>query len=100
MLGLMINRQLTITTIMEHARKFHGDAEVVSVTADQPLYRYTYRECFARAAKLANALTRLGAKPGDRLGTLAWNDYRHLEVYFGSACMGLVCHTVNPRLFA
>ena len=100
MLGLMMNKQLTLTTIMEHARKFHGDAEVVSVTVDQPLHRYTYRECFARGARLANALTRLGAQPGDRLGTLAWNDYRHLEVYFGSACMGLVCHTINPRLFA
>ena len=99
MLGLMMNKQLTLTTIMDHARKFHGDAEVVSITADQPLHRYTYRECFARGARLANALRRLGAQPGDRLGTLAWNDYRHLEVYFGSACMGLVCHTINPRLF-
>jgi fatty-acyl-CoA synthase len=97
--GLMMGSQLTITTIMEHARKFHGEAEIVSVTADQPLHRYTYRESFARCAQLAHALRRLGARLGDRVGTLAWNDYRHLEVYFGSASMGLVCHTINPRLF-
>ena len=100
MLGLMMNSQLTLTAIMEHARKFHGDAQIVSVTADEPLHRYRYRDCFARAARLANALRRLGARPGDRVGTLAWNDYRHLEVYFGAACEGLVCHTINPRLFA
>ncbi len=99
MLGLMMNSQLTLTAVMEHARKFHGDAEVVSVTADQPLHRYRYRDCFGRAAQLANALHALGARSGDRVGTLAWNDYRHLEVYFGTACMGLVCHTINPRLF-
>ena len=90
MLGLMMDRQLTITRIMEHARSFHAGVEVVSITADQPLHRSTYGECFRRAAQLANALTRLGAQPGDRVGTLAWNDHRHLEVYFGAACMGLV----------
>ena len=99
MLGLIMNRQLTITSILEHARKFHGDAEVVSVTADQPLHRYTYREAFARSARLANALARLGIRPGERIGTLAWNDYRHLEVYFATSCAGFVCHTINPRLF-
>jgi fatty-acyl-CoA synthase len=99
MLGLMMDSQLTITRIMEHSRKFHSGVEIVSVTADQPLHRSTYGECFARAGRLANALSRLGARRGDRIATLAWNDYRHLEVYFGTACMGLVCHTINPRLF-
>jgi fatty-acyl-CoA synthase len=99
MLGLIMNRQLTITSLMEHARKFHGDAEVVSVTADQPLHRYTYREAFARTARLANALARFGMRPGERIGTLAWNDYRHLEVYFATSSSGFVCHTINPRLF-
>jgi len=99
MLGLMMNSQLTLTSVMRHAGRFHGDAEVVSVTVDQPLHRYQYRDCFARAAQLAHALQALGAVNGDRIGTLAWNDYRHLEVYFGTACMGLVCHTINPRLF-
>jgi len=100
MLGLMMNRQLTITRIMEHAHKFHGAAEIVSVTADDPLHRYTYGEAFGRVAQLAHALQRLGAREGDRIGTLAWNDYRHFEVYFATSCMGLVCHTINPRLFA
>ena len=99
MLGLMMNSQLTLTAVMQHAGRYHGDAAIVSVTADQPIHRYTYRDCFARAAQLANALLALGARVGDRIGTLAWNDYRHLEVYFGTACMGLVCHTINPRLF-
>ena len=99
MLGLMMNSQLTLTAVMQHAGRYHGDAAIVSVTADQPIHRYTYRDCFARAAQLANALRALGARVGDRIGTLAWNDYRHLEVYFGTACMGLVCHTINPRLF-
>ncbi|MBP6381751.1 MAG: long-chain-fatty-acid--CoA ligase [Pseudomonadales bacterium] len=99
MSGLMMNRQLTITSLMEHARKFHGDAGIVSVTADEPLHRCTYREAFARSARLANALARLGIRPGERIGTLAWNDYRHLEVYFATACAGFVCHTINPRLF-
>jgi len=99
MLGLMMNRQLTISSIMEHARRFHGDAEIVSVTADQPLHRYRYRDAFARSARLANALARLGLRPGERIGTLAWNDYRHLEVYFATSSAGFVCHTINPRLF-
>ena len=99
MFGLMMNRPLTITSIMEHARRFHGEAGIVSVTADQPLHRCSYRDAFARAARLANALARLGARPSERIGTLAWNDYRHLEVYFATSCMGLVCHTINPRLF-
>jgi acyl-CoA synthetase (AMP-forming)/AMP-acid ligase II len=76
MSGLMMNRQLTITSLMEHARKFHGDAGIVSVTADEPLHRCTYREAFARSARLANALARLGIRPGERIGTLAWNDRR------------------------
>jgi fatty-acyl-CoA synthase len=97
--GLMMSNQLTITSIMEHARKFHGEAEIVSVTADNPLHRYTFAEAFPRVAKLANALSRLGVKPSERIGTLAWNDYRHLETYFATACMGGVCHTINPRLF-
>ncbi|MCG3168517.1 MAG: 3-methylmercaptopropionyl-CoA ligase [Pseudomonadales bacterium] len=99
MLGLMQDRQLTLTSIMQHAQRLHGEREIVSVTADQPLHRYRYRDAFARAARLAGALARLGAVAGDRIGTLAWNDYRHLEVYFATSCAGLVCHTINPRLF-
>ena len=68
MLGLMMNSQLTLTSVMRHAGRFHGDAEVVSVTADQPLHRYRYRDCFARAAQLAHALQALGASAATREG--------------------------------
>ncbi len=99
MLGLMQDRQLTLTSIMTHARRQHAEGEIVSVSADQPLHRYRYRDAFARTAQLAAALCRLGAKRGDRIGTLAWNDHRHLELYFATSCAGFVCHTINPRLF-
>jgi 3-(methylthio)propionyl---CoA ligase len=99
MLGLMMNRPLLISSIAEHGAKFHGGREIVSVTADNPLHRYTYRECIGRSKQLANALQGLGAKRGDRVATLAWNDYRHLEAYYGISGAGHVCHTINPRLF-
>lgn len=97
--GLMMNMPLTINSIMDFADKVHWDSEIVSVTADQPLHRYTYRDSFRRVRKLANALKAVGMAEGDRIGTLAWNDYRHFELYYGTACSGLVCHTINPRLF-
>jgi len=99
MLGLMMNTPLLISSIAEHGAKFHGGREIVSVTADNPLHRYTYRECIGRSKQLANALKGLGAKRGDRVATLAWNDYRHLEAYYGISGAGHVCHTINPRLF-
>jgi fatty-acyl-CoA synthase len=94
MKGLMMD-----TSIAQHAEKFHGEREVVSVTADNPHHRYTVREAMARAKQLANALGRLGVKQGERVASLAWNDYRHLEVYYGVSGSGYVCHTINPRLF-
>jgi fatty-acyl-CoA synthase len=99
MQGLMMDTPLTITAIMRHAERCHPDTPVVSVTADTPLHRTTYGEVFRRARRLANALARAGIRLGDRIGTLAWNDYRHLELYYGVSCMGAVLHTVNPRLF-
>jgi fatty-acyl-CoA synthase len=99
MLGLMMNTPLLISSIAEHAAKFHGGREIVSVTADNPCHRYTYRECIGRAKQLANALGALGLEQGDRVATFAWNDYRHLEAYYGISGAGYVCHTVNPRLF-
>ncbi|WP_323846925.1 long-chain-fatty-acid--CoA ligase [Microbulbifer magnicolonia] len=99
MFGLMMQSQLTLTGIMRHARSNFPGSEIVSVTADNPHHRYSYREAFDRAAQLANALQKLGAQPGDRIGTLAWNDYRHFELYYATSCSGLVCHTINPRLF-
>jgi len=98
--GLMMDTQLLISSIAEHAAKFHGDREIVSVTADNPRHRYSFRDAVARAKQLANALGKLGLAQGDRVGTLAWNDYRHLEIYYGVSGAGYVCHTINPRLFA
>jgi len=98
--GRMMTTPLTVTEIMRFADRHHGRTEVVSVTADLPLHRCTFNEIFRRARRLANALVRLGIEPGERVASLAWNDYRHLELYFGVACAGRVLHTVNPRLFA
>ena len=97
--GLMMDVPLTITSIVRHAEQVHGHKEIVSITRDKERHRYTYRDCFARARQLANAMAAWGLSQGDRIATLAWNDYRHLETYYGSACSGLVCHTINPRLF-
>lgn len=99
MQGLMMNVPLTITSIIRHAERVHGAKEIVSVTRDNPRHRYTYREAFSRSRQLANAMAAWDLTPGDRVATLAWNDYRHLEAYYATACSGYVCHTVNPRLF-
>jgi len=97
--GLMMDVRLTITSIMKHAEQVNGDTEIVSVTRDNPRHRYTYREAFARTRRLANGIAGWGLARGDRIATLAWNDYRHFETYYASACSGYVCHTINPRLF-
>ena len=99
MTGQMINSPLTITSLMAFGEKIHADTEIVSVTIDNSLFRYTFADAFRRARRLANALARLGAKFGDRIGTLAWNDHRHFELYFAVNCSGMICHTINPRLF-
>ncbi len=99
MQGLMMESELLISSILRHADLNYGDREIVSVTADNPLHRYTYADCFRRARQLANALDKLGLERGDRIATLAWNDYRHLESYYAIGGAGYVCHTVNPRLF-
>jgi len=95
----MMMSELTITSIMKHAERVNGATEIVSVTADNPRHRYTYKDAFKRVRQLANALQTLGAQPGDTLATLAWNDYRHLEIYYALSCSGMICHTINPRLF-
>lgn len=99
MLGLMMESDLLISSILKHADTNFGDREIVSVTADNPLHRYTYADCFRRSRQLANALDKLSLEHGDRVATLAWNDYRHLEAYYAIGGAGYVCHTVNPRLF-
>ena len=99
MLGLMMDRPLLISSIAEHAAKYHAGREIVSVTVDNPRHRYTCGDCIGRAKQLANALERLGLERGDRVGTIAWNDYRHMELYYGVSGAGFVCNTINPRLF-
>jgi fatty-acyl-CoA synthase len=99
MLGLMQDQPLLISSLIVHADRHHGDAEIVSRTIEGPIHRYTFRDAHGRARRLANALRRLGVGEGDRVATLAWNGYRHLEIYFASSGMGAICHTINPRLF-
>jgi 3-(methylthio)propionyl---CoA ligase len=99
MLGLMSERPLLISAIITHAATYHGDIEIVSRTVEGPIHRCTYREAERRSKQLARALLRLGIEPGDRVATLAWNTYRHFELYYAISGIGAVCHTVNPRLF-
>ena len=77
--GLMMDIQLSISSIVEHAERVNGGAEIVSVTADTPRHRYSASEAFARARQLADGITGWGLEQGDRIATLAWNDYRHFE---------------------
>ena len=99
MQGLMMDVPLTITSIIQHAESVNGHKEIVSVTRDNPRHRYTYKDAFCRSRQLANVIDGWGLSQGDRIATLAWNDYRHLEAYYAAACSGYVCHTINPRLF-
>jgi fatty-acyl-CoA synthase len=95
----MMDLPLTVTAIMRHAERCHGGTEIVAVTHDPDRYRTTYAATFRRARRLANALRSFGIRDGDRVGTLAWNDHRHFELYYAVSCMGAVTHTINPRLF-
>ncbi len=100
MRGLMMDLPLRISSILDYAADYHGEAEMVSCTADQPAHRITYAGLRERVGQLANALRfGLGVEMGDRIATLAWNDHRHFELYYGIAGIGAVCHTINPRLF-
>jgi len=97
--GLMMNMQLNLKTVIEHGTRVNGDVEIVSVTRDNPRHRTTYKQAFERANQLASAMQAWGLEQGDRIATLAWNDYRHFETYYAVSCSGYVTHTVNPRLF-
>ncbi len=100
MLGLMQDRPLMIADIIRHAARHHGSTDIVSRLIDGRIHRTDYRTLERRAARLAGVLQRLGVRPGDRVATLAWNSYRHMELYYAISGMGAVCHTVNPRLSA
>ena len=99
MTTMMMNTPLTMRVLMERGPMFAADTEIVSKLRDVT-HRYTYADMGRRAKQLANALTKLGVKQGDRVATLAWNSYRHLEIYYAVPCMGAVLHTLNLRLSA
>jgi len=98
MLGLMQNQPLLISSLIEFADRFHSDTEIVSRRVEGDIHRYTFKECIPRARQVANALDKTDLSIGARVGTLAWNGYRHLELYFGVSGSGRVLHTINPRL--
>lgn len=99
LMGQMMNMPLMISSLLVHAARHAGDTEIVSKRVEGDIHRYTYQDAELRARKLAQALAKLGCEPGDRVATLAWNGYRHFEIYYGSSGSQLVCHTINPRLF-
>ncbi len=96
--GLMMQQPLLISSLLVHAERHHGEREVVSRRVEGDIHRTTYRELAARSRRMANALQRLGVKRSDRVATLAWNGYRHLELYYAVSGSGAVLHTLNPRL--
>jgi len=98
MQGLMMDMPLLVSGILQHAARHFGDTEVVSRRVEGDLHRYTYDDCERRARRLADAFVRNGVGIGDRVATLAWNGYRHLELYYAVGGMGAVIHTLNPRL--
>jgi acyl-CoA synthetase (AMP-forming)/AMP-acid ligase II len=98
MLGLMQDPPLSISTLIEFAARHHADAQIVSRRVEGDIHRYNYAQAAARARQVANALDALGLQFSDRVGTLAWNGYRHFELYFGISGSGRVVHTINPRL--
>jgi len=99
MLGNMQEGQLLISGLIEHAETYHKDTEIVSRSVEGPIHRYTLKDAADRSRKLANALGKLDLQQGDVVGTLAWNTFRHFELYFGVSGIGCVVNTVNPRLF-
>ncbi len=104
MLGNMMDSPLLISGLIEHAASSNPESEIVSRRCEadstgNSIHRYTMKDAAKRSKRIANALIKLGAKPADRIATLAWNNYRHFELYFGVSGIGSVLHTINPRLF-
>lgn len=99
MRGMMMDVPLLISQTLEHAAKYHAQSFIVTRAEEGGIHRYSYGEMARRTRQLANALSTLGLEPGARIGTLAWNTYRHFELYFAIPGSGYVCHTINPRLF-
>jgi fatty-acyl-CoA synthase len=98
MQGLMMDMPLLVSSLLQHAARHYGDVEIVSRRVEGDIHRYTYADCHERAKKLADAFVRSGTAVGDRIATLAWNGYRHMELYYAVGGLGGVVHTINPRL--
>jgi fatty-acyl-CoA synthase len=98
--GRMMHFPLTLTHLLERAHRYFPNVEVVSRSGDGKIHRHNWGQVYGRSAQLAHALTKLGVKPGDRVGTLGWNHHRHLEAYFAVPMMGAIVHTLNLRLHA
>ena len=98
MRGMMMGRPLRVADILAYSEEMHGSAGIVSSTVEGGIHRESYAEMAVRCRRLAKALRAMGIGPGDRIATLAWNGYRHMELYFGVPGIGAVCHTLNPRL--
>ncbi|RZI84508.1 MAG: fatty-acid--CoA ligase [Rubrivivax sp.] len=99
LMGQMMHMPLSISSLLMHAARHNGDVEIVSKRVEGDIHRTTWTDIELRSRKLAQALARLGLNAGDRVGTLAWNGYRHVETYYGVSGSELICHTINPRLF-
>lgn len=97
--GNMMDCPLTVPSILDFAAEIHGDARVISARVEGDVHRYSYAEAHKRVSRLAHALRQFGINDGDRVATLAWNGYRHFELYYAISGIGAVCHTINPRLF-
>ena len=100
MQAMMMNQPLSIIEILRYAAGAHPGAGIVSARTEGDIHRESYAEAYARAGQMAHAMTKLGIQQGDRVATLAWNGYRHFELYYSISGMGAVCHTINPRLSA
>ena len=98
MLGLMQNQPMLISSLIDYAERHHGDGEIVSRRVEGDIHRYTWADVAKRSRQVANALDGMQLKQGSRVATVAWNGYRHLELYFGVSGSGRVLHTLNPRL--
>lgn len=98
LMGQMMSKPMLISSLIEHADRYFGKNEIVSRRVEGDIHRYNYSECHKRSKQLANAFAKLGVQLGDRIATLAWNGYRHLEAYYAVSGSGAVLHTINPRL--
>jgi acyl-CoA synthetase (AMP-forming)/AMP-acid ligase II len=97
--GLMMDYQLTLDRILEHANRLYPHKRITTMLPNGSYHRYTYADMYKRVKRMAKALVNLGVAPGDRVATFAWNNYQHLELYYAIPGAGAVCHTLNIRLF-